>query len=148
VNHHRRKYFLDYARRALLNYQLHDWRVQITRKKRQLGYCNYLTRTIALSGFHLDTDDDLEIADTILHEIAHAIAGSDAGHSEKWVRVARAIGCSGMIKASLKLERYPWISVCATCGRVLRRVALPKLKQCKACGASIRWVGKVAAGRA
>lgn len=139
----RRKHFLDYARRVLALYRLEGWRVVVSQKKRKLGYCDYTTRTISLSGFHLDTDDDDEIRDTILHEVAHALAGPEARHGNTWVRIARSIGCNGRPKAMLKLERYPWISICATCGRILRRVVRPRLTECKSCGATLRWVGKV-----
>jgi SprT protein len=36
--------------------------------------------------------DEAEVRDTILHEIAHVIAGHGAGHGYQWMRVARSIG--------------------------------------------------------
>ena len=35
------------------------------------------------------------IYDMILHEIAHAIAGREAGHGEVFIAVCKAIGCKG-----------------------------------------------------
>lgn len=41
---------------------------------------------------HPKTTPDV-LKNTILHELAHAIAGHEAGHGPKWKSVAREIGC-------------------------------------------------------
>jgi predicted SprT family Zn-dependent metalloprotease len=35
-----------------------------------------------------------QVRDTVLHEVAHAIAGNRAGHGPEWKEVAKRIGCS------------------------------------------------------
>lgn len=35
-----------------------------------------------------------QLVDTILHEIAHVVAGCDHGHGIEWQRVALRLGCS------------------------------------------------------
>lgn len=41
---------------------------------------------------HPKTTPDV-LKNTILHELAHAIAGHEAGHGPKWKYIARGIGC-------------------------------------------------------
>ena len=40
-----------------------------------------------------------QIRDTVLHEIAHAIAGREAGHGPLWKVTARRIGATPRAKA-------------------------------------------------
>jgi len=48
--------------------------------------------TIKLNYHHAINDSMEEIKDTILHEIAHAIAGNENGHNEYWKSIAKEIG--------------------------------------------------------
>lgn len=36
-----------------------------------------------------------QLRDTLLHEIAHVIAGLGTGHGPVWLEAARRLGCSG-----------------------------------------------------
>ncbi len=55
-----------------------------------LGKCTHDTIFI---NYNYATDSDLEeIQQTILHEIAHAIAGIENGHNTYWKAVAKDIG--------------------------------------------------------
>lgn len=49
---------------------------------------------ITISRFHAENDDENEVVETILHEIAHAITPG-AGHSRAWSDCARSIGSNG-----------------------------------------------------
>lgn len=63
------------------------------------GVCKFstddLTGIIEISRYYLNNPKTTpeRLKNTILHEIAHAIAGPDAGHGPVWKRVAREIGC-------------------------------------------------------
>lgn len=88
--------------------------------KRRIGCCHFsrvdgvwLAHTITLSRhFALLLPAD-EIRLIILHEIAHAKAGHDAGHGPKWKREARALGIQGD-RCHVASER-PAPSVTAKC---------------------------------
>jgi hypothetical protein len=51
---------------------------------------------IITSTFPQRLDHGAQVRDTILHEIAHALAGPRTGHREVWQATAKAIGCSSM----------------------------------------------------
>jgi predicted SprT family Zn-dependent metalloprotease len=67
------------------------------RSKSAFGRCKGREKIIELSQ-HLvshNIENMEQIKDTILHEIAHALAGVRHGHDKYWQRVAIAIGCNG-----------------------------------------------------
>lgn len=54
---------------------------------------------ITISRFHAENDDEDEVIETVLHEIAHAITPG-AGHNLVWSECARSIGSNGKQFAS------------------------------------------------
>lgn len=77
-----------------------DWKFTTNRRKRALGICNYTKKTIEISEHYLAVNTADQILDTITHELAHAIAGSEANHGAQWKRVHKALGGSGKAKAT------------------------------------------------
>jgi len=102
------------AEHLLVRHGLHDWQVAYDNAKRRAGVCRYRDRTIGLSAplTALHSHDD--VRDTILHEIAHALAGPEHGHDAHWRRVAMGIGCSGERCVSTDSPRVApsWLGVC------------------------------------
>lgn len=103
------------AEHLLVRHGLHDWQVAYDNAKRRAGVCRYRDKTIGLSAplTALHTHDD--VRDTILHEIAHALAGPEHGHDAHWRRVAMGIGCSGERCVSTDSPRVAaaWLGVCS-----------------------------------
>jgi predicted SprT family Zn-dependent metalloprotease len=65
--------------------------------KRSLGRCHYYDRKITLSKWYVELNEERDVEDTILHEIAHALAwiryGSKGqGHGRLWKSVCIEIG--------------------------------------------------------
>lgn len=60
--------------------------------KRRLGVCKYDQKLISLSRYFVDLHSLQEIDQVMRHEIAHALAGPNAGHGSKWKRIATEIG--------------------------------------------------------
>jgi predicted SprT family Zn-dependent metalloprotease len=63
----------------------------------RLGLCNYTHRTITINPEYIEKGRDEDVLDTILHELAHAIAvhkfGKKArGHGYLWKSVCREVG--------------------------------------------------------
>ena len=68
------------------------WRFGWDSAKRRLGVCKYAEKLISLSRYFVDLHSLDEIHQVILHEVAHAIAGSNAGHGKKWKDTATKLG--------------------------------------------------------
>lgn len=90
---------------TLIQYGLKDWHVRLTTKIDGrtvfLGMCVEKDKCIILNALHIDTHPDVEIVDTIKHEIAHAIVGCDHQHDDVWAEKAKELGaiprsCSSM----------------------------------------------------
>jgi predicted SprT family Zn-dependent metalloprotease len=114
------------ARATMLRLGLRDWDFQFDRRKRRAGACYWGRKLIKLSIHMVDRNGYDEVMETILHEIAHAIAGRDAGHGPVWQAVAIGLGA--------KPERYcgdhvmpkgEWRATCI-CGAVLHKHKKPK----------------------
>lgn len=79
-------------RQLMDKHGLKDWNFQFSPAKSWLGRCQYNEQLIKLSirhAFALPVDD---VTDTILHEIAHALAGHKVGHGPEWKAIAVRIG--------------------------------------------------------
>ena len=53
---------------------------QFDNAKRRAGCCDYRRKRISLSGYFTEHNNKTEVMNTILHEVAHALAGARAGH--------------------------------------------------------------------
>ena len=79
------------------------------------------------------------VRDTILHEIAHAHAGADAGHGPAWQTACLAIGgtpspCKTFGEGDVKPPAIGWLGVCPTCGAVNHmRTAPTRRRSCSRC---------------
>ena len=80
------------ARELMDKHNLSGWGFQFTNAKRILGQCNHTHRVIKLSAPLARLNNDEVVTDTILHEIAHALAGHSAGHGARWQTICREIG--------------------------------------------------------
>lgn len=90
------------------------WTFDFDRAKRRAGLCNYTERRITVSRYLAEKFDDDEIHQVLLHEVAHAMAGSDAGHGPAWKRIAAEIGYVGgrTHDGEIAHERAPWVGAC------------------------------------
>lgn len=71
------------------------WFFQFNNRRRAAGICSYRRKSIELSLPLTLLSNVEDVTDTILHEIAHALAGHTAGHGYEWQRIAKSIGCNG-----------------------------------------------------
>ena len=98
---------------------LNSWNFKFDSAKTRFGLCNFKTKTISLSKVLVELNNEKEVKDTILHEIAHALVGVDNNHNKIWKETAKSIGCSGERLYSNKvIEPKPvLIRYCETCGK-------------------------------
>ena len=87
------------ARALMDEHGLHEWTFRFSAARGRLGECRERERLIRLSRRHAVNGDPREVRDTILHEIAHALAGAKARHGPAWKAVARRLGATPKARA-------------------------------------------------
>lgn len=130
------------------------WRFKWSNGKRQLGCAQVKKRrdpiagkaieikTIKLSRHLVSLNTDDEVRDTILHEIAHAIAGLNNGHNHVWKAACRRIGARPQRLAGeeVRIVKGRYAIYCPSCDRDIarrhRRMRTDRLARtyCRSCG--------------
>lgn len=98
------------------------WSFDFDRAKRRFGYCSYKEKKISLSADLVELNDESHIKNTILHEIAHAIAGPKAHHSRKWKYVAYQIGANPVrcYSSEVVQPKHKWVGTCPNGHQIFR----------------------------
>jgi len=68
------------------------WRTCFSKSETMLGACYHDEKRIQLSLLHLNSCSDIQLQETLLHEIAHALVGPGKGHGHEWRNKAIEIG--------------------------------------------------------
>jgi predicted SprT family Zn-dependent metalloprotease len=138
------------ARRLLDENGLSDWSFRFDRSQRRFGCCRYRDSTITLSRSLTSLNEEERVRNTILHEIAHALAGPGAGHGPKWALQCRALGipaqrCYDETDTVTPVLRYQ--ATCEGCGRSFQRARRPTKRQwcaatagCRSRKAALQWL--------
>lgn len=120
------------------------WSFQWNKRVRAAGLCSYRKRTIELSRLMTPKREEKDVRDTILHEVAHALAGPEAKHGWVWRQKARELGARpSTCVADTAACRVPgsWQAVC--CGRVVgtrhRRPTGNRIYRHNRCGKPVAW---------
>lgn len=87
------------ARGLMDEHGLEAWAFRFSAAERRLGECREREKVIRLSRRHAVNGDPREVTDTILHEIAHALAGAEARHGLAWKAVAKRLGATPKARA-------------------------------------------------
>ncbi len=138
---------LQRANELLRQHQLPDWTVRLDHARQRCGACHFGPREITLSRYFVQLNDPAEIDATILHEIAHALAGLRAGHGPRWLQIAERIGAPlHTTNHSAAMPAPPWGLRCITCEAIVARRHRRSLNldhvRCKHCGTEqgvLRW---------
>lgn len=130
---------LDRVRRwadALITLHLDDsWTFGFDNAKRRAGLCDYGRRRISVSRYLAARYDDETNHQTLLHEVAHAMAGPTAGHGPRWRRVARELGYVGGTThhGETAVELAPWVGVCPAGHVAYRHRRASRATSCATC---------------
>jgi predicted SprT family Zn-dependent metalloprotease len=91
-----------------------SWSFGFDNAKTRAGLCNYTDKHISVSKYLAARYEDDEIHQVLLHEVAHAIAGTRAGHGPKWRAVAADLGYEGkrLHDGEIANEFAPWVGTC------------------------------------
>jgi predicted SprT family Zn-dependent metalloprotease len=113
------------------------WKFEWDSALRRFGACHYRTRRLTISAAIAGKNDDWDFIETMLHEIAHALAGPWAKHGPLWAAQCTRVGIpanrcySSAVVATPRLE---WTATCKGCGQVYSRRSLPKgVHACSKC---------------
>ena len=126
------------ARSLMDAHHLREWSFAFNRRKRSLGVCYYERKRIELSVYYIARNEEPSIRDTILHEIAHALAGRRAGHGAAWKAICRALGATPQrCDSQAAMPAGRWHATCPSCQRVYTRHRRPQRHAtyaCRKCG--------------
>jgi predicted SprT family Zn-dependent metalloprotease len=118
-----------------------EWNFKFDSAKVRFGQCSWGGRGkwISLSKSLVLLNSEIQITDTILHEIAHAMDVEERGysnHDTNWTRIAKSIGCNGerCYKSSDVIEPKAKYTVkCNNCNKTHQKHRKPK-RNSSACG--------------
>ena len=116
------------AHSELAKHRLAGWKFAFTDTKRRLGACKYRIKQIEIAAYYARNSPDHSVIDTLLHEIAHALAGPKAGHGPVWKAVAVRLGATPRACDSSQetvIEPGDWQTTCAGCGKTHHRYRRP-----------------------
>ncbi|WEG09409.1 SprT-like domain-containing protein [Microbacterium horticulturae] len=112
---------------ALISLHLDEsWTFGFDNAKRRAGQCDYTRKRITLSRYLAARHEDDDNHQTLLHEVAHALAGHAAGHGPAWKKTALELGYVGGTTHRLETatELAPWVGRCPA-GHVVYRHRRP-----------------------
>lgn len=122
------KFYYDEANKYDIRYKL-----VFSRGKKTLGYADLGIKEIGISKWHIEGSSTDSVKDTILHEIAHAIAYEkygEQGHGNLWKKVCLEIGANPeRLKGNaFNIQKPPskYTLTCPECGKVYTRHRMVK----------------------
>lgn len=115
----RRKLELD-TQKLLTDRKLTGWKVIFEHSISRAGRCRHDEKTISYGVPFLLYASDAERANTVLHEVAHAITGAGHGHELTWKNNFLKLGGNGSVSShypdSIYTEaNFTWLGTCPTC---------------------------------
>jgi predicted SprT family Zn-dependent metalloprotease len=124
------------------------WHFEFDNAVKRFGVCRFRRKSIGMSTKLTTLNNEEQVKDTILHEIAHAIAGVGAGHGIEWKRVCLQIGakperCYDTDETNVVELKY--YAVCGSCGKKHEKARLvhkEARRSCK-CQFGIHWDNRV-----
>jgi predicted SprT family Zn-dependent metalloprotease len=124
------------------------WRFNFDSAVKRFGVCKYRSKIIGLSAKLVTLNDEERVKDTILHEIAHAIAGFKAGHGIEWKRACIRIGAKPERCYSTDDTTTPdlkYYAKCGACGTVHQkaRLRLREVRRSCMCQSGKDWRDRV-----
>jgi SprT protein len=109
-----------------------QWSFDFDRSKVRFGKCDYRNKRISLSRHLVEANGIEAVRETILHEIAHALAPRGAARGPVWRALAQSIGCDGTrcYGSEVRRPKAKFQGTCPGCKRVIHR----HRRTARACG--------------
>lgn len=128
----------ELAVRMIAFHGLAEWSFRFNRNKRRLGVCKQDEKRIELSEHYVLRNEKEHVLDTVLHEVAHALVGTQHGHDDIWKAMCRRVGASpsSCSTTAVMPEGY-WQAKCPGCAATFTRHRRPRRlrgRYCVGCG--------------
>ncbi|MEV4347369.1 SprT family zinc-dependent metalloprotease [Actinoplanes sp. NPDC049596] len=125
----------ELATTLMARHRLTGWTLSFDNAKTRAGACRSDKREITLSRPLVKLYSPEQVTETMLHEIAHALAGSGHGHDQKWRRIARRIGYTGgrCLPADAPQVDGDWVGVCPAGHRTTAHRRPIRVRSCPEC---------------
>lgn len=117
------------AAQELKKHGLHGWKFGLSNTRRRLGVCKYRVKRIEIAEYYARHSPPESVLDTLLHEIAHAIAGPAAKHSPRWKAVAVRLGAtpkSCETSGQAVVQPGDWQATCSSCRKTVHLYRRPR----------------------
>jgi predicted SprT family Zn-dependent metalloprotease len=90
------------------------WSFGFDNAKTRAGQCDFARRRITLSRHLALRFAATDVDQVVVHEVAHALAGPEAGHGPRWRAIARELGYTGsrLHDGPIASELAPWVGAC------------------------------------
>lgn len=118
---------------------LDGWSFQFDSAQKRAGACDFNTKVISLSRLYCIKASDAAVRDTILHEIAHALAGPKHNHDATWKRIARSIGCTADRCHTVDFAPAKYIASCSRCAWHQKKNRRLRGAVCRRCGQPVTY---------
>ena len=121
---------------ALINQHLDSsWTFAFDHAKVRAGLCDFTRKRITVSRYLAARFDDEENYQTLLHEVAHALAGPKEGHNRRWLSIARELGYTGGVRHTGETARElaAWVGMCPAGHTVYRHRKPSRATSCLKC---------------
>lgn len=95
------------------------WKFKFFKHSSIFGLCDYANKLIKLSTELVALNNDVEVTDTILHEIAHALTPGDK-HGKNWQNMCVHIGCRPVARFNESMAvslKNKYVAVCIGCNK-------------------------------
>lgn len=128
-----------WAREQMDKWGLTDWKFQWDRGVMRFGYCSYTKKTISVSLVLTNKQpNDDQFRDTVLHEIAHALA-PHCGHNYIWKNTCIKVGANPerlIEENEIEAPEHNYYGYCPTGehGIIRKMYRLTKKAKTTACG--------------
>ena len=121
---------------ALIRMYLDEsWSFRFDSAKTRAGSTRFAQKQITVSRYLAERWSDDDVHQTLLHEIAHAIAGPEAGHGRLWREACEAIGYVGgrTHSGEIASEHAKWVGSCPAGHEVFRFRRPTRQSSCTRC---------------
>ena len=117
------------AEMELRKHGLTLWSFGLAKTKRRQGVCKFRDRRIEIAEYYARHNSREKVLDTLLHEIAHALAGPKAGHGPVWKAIAHQLGATPQAcDTCIDTVVMPgdWQATCEACKKTFHKYKRPQ----------------------